>query len=122
MTKILLKLELGDWDGGHNGQYPKIIEWNLEDSVRPIEESEGWGHGLGGGSSLLDIFMNSKQFYHLGEGDSTWAHKVILSATQNNLRVPEISRLLLSESKNNKVHVPTHLLNVLNRFGRYVNA
>lgn len=42
MNKILLRIEIGDWGGGNNGHYPKILEWNLEDEDSPIDESDGW--------------------------------------------------------------------------------
>jgi hypothetical protein len=122
MNKILLKIELGDWDGGHNGQYPRVIEWNLEDENRPVEESEGWGHGFGGGNSSLEIFAQSKQFYYLSQGDSSWAHQIILNALQKGLTVSEVGSLLMVEAEKHKVNLPLHLQAVLSRYGRYTNA
>lgn len=46
MNKILLRIETGDWDGGNNGRYPKLLECNLEDEDYPIDESDGWGAWL----------------------------------------------------------------------------
>jgi hypothetical protein len=43
MNKILLRIETGDWDGGNNGRYPKLLEWNLEDEDYPIDGRDGWG-------------------------------------------------------------------------------
>ncbi|WP_210397486.1 hypothetical protein [Motiliproteus sediminis] len=122
MTKIILKIELGDWDGGHNGRYPKIIEWNLDDENYPIEESEGWGHGLGGSRASLNNFIKSNCVENLKGEDSDWAYEIIIKAFELNKPIREIGQALSIESQNCKILLPEHLRAVLGRWGCYLNA
>ena len=121
MTKIILYIEVGDWDGGHNGYYPKLIEWNLEDEHYPIEESDGWGHGLGGSRSSLQNFLISSNFEKLKSVDSEWAYMTIKNSIAANLPVNEISKALSRQSKKSNIQLPESLCMILNRSGSYLN-
>ncbi len=122
MNRIILRIELGDWDGGNNGRYPKLLEWNLEDEDYPVDESEGWGHGLGGARSTLENFISSNRFQELNSGSSKWVCEIIESAAKQDLSVKEVGSLLAEEAKNHRVNIPDNLLNVLGRSVRYLNA
>lgn len=122
MNKIILKIELGNWDGGNNGIYPKLLEWNLDNTERPIDQSDGWGHGLGGHSLSLAEFVQTKGFKELENSPSQWVYEILLGAVNSGLNTRKIERLLLEASKEHMVDIPNHLLEILNRFVRYANA
>jgi len=122
MSCILLKIETGTWSGGHHGQYPKLIEWELGRLKSPVLESDGWGHGFGGGSSSLKEFSMQAGYTELNSESSSWAFEIISSGLTNNLSTEEIERQLYSESKNHKVTLTQKLQVILNSRVRWVNA
>jgi hypothetical protein len=122
MSYILLKIETGTWVGGHDGQYPKLIEWELGCLESPISESEGWGHGLGGGSSTLKGFAKGIRFAKLNSASSSWAYAIISNGLANKLSIKEIEDQLYSESQNHKVTLSEQLQIILNSRVRWVNA
>ena len=122
MSRIILKIATGDWDGGHNGLYPKLVEWNLDDEDFPIEESDGWGHGFGGGRSSIQSYVSSGEFGQLKDGESGWAYEIILNSMNANLTIKEIGNALLTESRKHPVKIPEKLLIILNRNGNYENV
>lgn len=122
MKKILLRIEIGDWDGGNNGRYPKLLEWNLEDEDYPIDESDGWGHGLGGGRTTISNFIRSNGFQELKKDSSNWVYETIKRSVELNLTVEEMGVALVEESKGHRVNIPEHLLVVLGRSASYVNG
>ncbi|MFT5789796.1 MAG: hypothetical protein ACI8SJ_001915 [Shewanella sp.] len=114
MNRIILKIELGDWDGGNNGQYPKLIEFEPSDDKFPFYESEGWGHGLGGGRSSLNCFVSSDSFIRLGKGESIWAYDIIKKAFETNCSTKEVCTALSDAYSMNKPSIPIHLEGYLN--------
>lgn len=122
VTQIILKIEIGNWDGGHNGLFAKLIEWDLNDEQYPISESEGWGHGVSGGRSTLLSFIGSSRFALLKGWDSDWAHGIIKKTLESSEPAEVISQALSIESKCRKTLLPENLCAVLGRWGPYLNA
>ena len=65
MAKMMLAVEIGHWTGGHNGQYPQLIEFDTAHLDRPFQVSDGWGHGLGGAAYSLAQFINTPYYLKL---------------------------------------------------------
>ena len=122
MNVILLKIEIGSWDGGHDGKYPKTIEWDLDDRDSPILVCDGWGHGVGGGALTLEKFVKNRRFSELSKGGSTWAHTIISNGVIDKLSVMEIGERLRKESLNHIIHVPEQLQVFLGSRVRWINA
>lgn len=99
-----------------------MLEWNLENEDYPVDESEGWGHGLIGAKSTLENFRSSNRFQELNSGSSKWVCEIIESAAKQDFSVKKVGSLLAAEAKNHRVNIPDNLLNVLGRSVRYVNA
>jgi len=122
MSYILLKIETGTWVSGHDGQYPKLIEWEIGCPESPICESEGWGHGFGGGSSTLKGFAKSARFAKLNSEYSSWAYAIISNGLANKLSIKKIEEQLYNESQNHKVTLSEQLQITLSSRVRWVNA
>ncbi|MFZ3185958.1 MAG: hypothetical protein WA173_17665 [Pseudomonas sp.] len=121
MKLLILYIDIGRWDGGHDGQYPKVIAWDLENNERPMSISEGWGHGLGGGEYSLNEFMTSEWFSRLEEPKSQWARKIIAGKGATGQK-KSVGQELLKESENHRFNLPSNLKEILGRWGYRVNA
>jgi len=122
MNCILLKIDTGTWTGGNDSQFPKLIEWEIGSLESPILESDGWGHGLGGGSSTLNTFSQGTGFEKLNSECSSWAYEIISKGLEDNLSVEDIERQLYIESQNHKVVLSEKLQLTLSSRVRWVNA
>jgi len=107
MKRIILRIEIGDWNGGNNGQYPKLIEYVPTDEKSPFYESEGWGHGLGGGCSSIRKFVSSDSFKQLEK--TNWAYNIIKEAYESGGNSKELGVALSEAYKTNKPSIPSHL-------------
>jgi hypothetical protein len=106
MKRILLYIEIGNWDGGNNGRYPKLIEFDLDNDETPFMESEGWGWGLGGASYSLERFVSVGALNRLNIPSSMWAYEIIKWGLDNKISLEEISNSLKVSYIENKADVP----------------
>lgn len=122
MTNILLKIETGNWDGGHHGQFPKIYEWDLDDLERPIVQSDGWGHGYGGCSFSVEEFAKRNGLSKLKGIESDWAYTILKNALENNLGNVDISEKLVSAAPHHKIGIEENVKAILGARARWSNA
>ncbi|OEE65874.1 hypothetical protein A1OO_08680 [Enterovibrio norvegicus FF-33] len=122
MKSLLLYIDIGDWNGGNNGQYPKIIEWDLEDNERPVNVSEGWGHGLGGGRFSLKAFISSEWFDWLQDPQSKWVKDTLTSHNAMNNDIQSIKRILSNQSVEHSFDLPDNLCRSLQISGIQFNT
>ncbi len=115
MNKITLVAVIGSWDGGNDGQYPLLLEYNPENMDSPFSSSEGWGHGLSGNDfSILSLSKyNIIEEYHRPE--SMWAYDILKKAEAAGLNNVDTAKLLLADLDGNQPNIPSHLQSVLNR-------
>ncbi|MEZ9524680.1 hypothetical protein [Enterovibrio norvegicus] len=121
MKSLLLYIDVGDWNGRHNGQYPKIIEWDLEDNELPVNVSEGWGHGFGGGRFSLEDFISSEWFGWLQCPQSKWVTNILTNHDSMRDNIQSISRLLSKQSVDHCFDLPDNLLKILEISGIQFN-
>lgn len=114
MNRIILHIEIGDWEGGNNGRYPKLIKFNPSDENSPFMESEGWGWGLSGCSYSLKGFVSSGALKKLDTPDASWAYEIINHSLDNQLSIKQIADLLMAGYQQNKPRIPQELEVYLN--------
>lgn len=102
MARMILWLDLGDWTGGHHGQYPYVVEFDSKRLDAPFSASEGWGHGLGGAAYSLAQFVETEAYTRLNN-HAPWAAAIIEQGltTQN---IETISQALQAQYE---AHIPT---------------
>lgn len=111
MAKMILAVDIGHWTGGHNGQYPHLIEFTMAHLNRPFHVSEGWGHGLGGAAYSLAQFVETPYYLKLKTG-APWAFAII----EQNLAQQNIDAIAAALSMRYADHpplVPAHLMEYL---------
>lgn len=106
MKLLTLYIDASDWSVGHNGQFPKLIEWDLDDTERPLHVSEGWGHGLGGGQFSLEAFITSEWFDWLNRPNSLWAKEITSPHKSKIGDSPNIGPMLLQASAHHTLQPP----------------
>ncbi|MBS0043179.1 hypothetical protein KFE26_12845 [Shewanella sp. M16] len=111
MATMILSVEIGHWIGGHNGQYPHLIEFDMAHLDRPFQVSEGWGHGLGGSAYSLAQFVKTPYFLKL-KTEAPWAFAIIEQglAQQN---IETIASALSEQYGDHPPLVPAHLMEYL---------
>lgn len=111
MAKMMLAVEIGHWTGGHNGQYPQLIEFDTAHLDRPFQVSEGWGHGLGGAAYSLAQFVATPYYLKL-KTEAPWAFTIIEQglAQQN---IDAIAAALSIQYVDHPPLVPKHLMEYL---------
>jgi hypothetical protein len=111
MAKMILAVDIGHWTGGHNGQYPHLIEFTMAHLNRPFHVSEGWGHGLGGTAYSLAQFVETPYYLKL-KTDAPWAFAIIEQglALQN---IEAIATALSMRYADHPPLVPAHLMEYL---------
>lgn len=111
MATMILSVEIGHWIGGHNGQYPHLIEFDMAHLDRPFQVSEGWGHGLGGSAYSLAQFVETPYFLKL-KTEAPWAFAII----EQGLAQQDIETIATALSEQYGDHpplVPAHLMEYL---------
>lgn len=111
MAKMILAVDIGHWTGGHNGQYPHLIEFTMAHLNRPFHVSEGWGHGLGGTAYSLAQFIETPYYLKL-KTDAPWAFAIIEQGlAQQNINA--IATALSMQYADHSPLVPAHLMEYL---------
>ncbi len=113
MNRIPLDIELGSWDGGHDGTYPKLTVFDIRSPSTPFVITEGWGHGLMGRGYSSREFLESGLLENLNKPNSRWAYQVIKLSFSENKKPEAMFELLLESYRNNPLNISDHLLSCL---------
>lgn len=111
MARMILSAEIGHWTGGHNGQYPHLIEFTMAHLNRPFHVSEGWGHGLGGAAYSLAQFVETPYYLKL-KTEAPWAFTIIEQGLVQQ-DIDAIAAALSTQYVDNPPLVPAHLMEYL---------
>ncbi|MGF1694460.1 hypothetical protein L4C54_02155 [Vibrio lamellibrachiae] len=114
MRKLLVAIT-GDWDGGNNGEYPLILEYDSSESDVPFISSQGWGHGYSGNNFSLDTLKKYNIIELYSKPESFWAYEILIETLKENLDSHEAGKSLLSNLHGNEPNLPPDLLAILQR-------
>lgn len=87
----------GDWKGGHNGSYPKVLSVCL-DSERPFGVSEGWGHGLDGSFFSLKELVEKEFIEIFDREESKAVYLQVITAYKQSVDQKHLASQLIEES------------------------
>ncbi|VAW59702.1 hypothetical protein MNBD_GAMMA08-808 [hydrothermal vent metagenome] len=113
VSKITLVVISGGWEGGHDGQYPILLEYNSENHEKPFSSSEGWGHGLSGSVFSIEGLFKSGIIEIYNRSESVWAYEVLVNAYQNTWGSHKAAARLLTVLPQNLPVIPECLVCVL---------
>lgn len=112
---ILLVAISGNWNGGNNGQYPLILEYDSSKVDRPFNSSMGWGYGYSGNYFSADDLVKSGILEYYNRSESLWAYEILVSASQRKLDDHKTAGLLLEKLSGNEPSLPNDLRAIMQR-------
>ncbi|EOG1785013.1 hypothetical protein ACXIUK_22470 [Vibrio parahaemolyticus] len=106
---VLLVAISGNWNGGNNGQYPLVLEYDSSEVDKPFISSMGWGHGYSGNSFSADGLRKSGILKYYNRTESLWAYEILVSASHKKLDSHETAALLLGKLAGNEPSLSSEL-------------
>jgi hypothetical protein len=108
-VKTIFVAIIGDWDGGHHGQYPILLGYSSDRKEAPFSSSQGWGYGFSGNFYSLEGLVKYDLIEEYNRKESIWAYEILKHCIANRLNDHEASELLLESLNDNSPIVPDEL-------------
>ncbi|MEL6117925.1 hypothetical protein P0Y67_22275 [Photobacterium sp. SP02] len=97
---------IGDWNGGHHGKFPLLLEYEPAEKERPLYSSEGWGHGFSGNRFTLEDLNKYGLLDIYDQPESRWAFQILQECLKNGDSSHVAGAALLSKLQDNLPDIP----------------